>query len=166
MLHLNSSLVDQICHAGVGVGAGAGDYILCRILLGILGITQAQKYWTSLRLIISFMHTSYVSAKRLHPFKGFAAIIANEAFALGVDRLVPVQRACCDESLSAYLTPVRSFARVCPDVSCEVGTVAETLLAHGAAVRPLLILLAVAVVHVAGVERQTGLLQAAPQTGG
>lgn len=124
-----------------------------------------QKYWTSLRLVISFVHTSYVSTKRLHPFKGFAAIIANEAFALGVDRLVPVQRACCDERLSAYFTPVGSFARVCPDMSCEVGTVAETLLTHGAAVRPLFILLAVAVVDVAGVERQMGVLQAAPQTG-
>lgn len=111
------------------------------------------------------MHTPYVSAKRLHPFKGFATIIANEAFPLGVDRLVPVQRARCDESLSAYFAPVGSFARVCPDVSCEVRTVAETLLAHGAAVRPLFILLAVAVVDVAGVERQIGPLQTAPQTG-
>lgn len=110
------------------------------------------------------MHTSDVPAKRLHPFKGFAAIIANEAFPLGVDRLVPVERACCDKSLSAYFTPVRSFASVCPDMSCQVGTVAEALLAHGAAVRLLLVLLAVAVVDVAGVERQTGLLQAAPQT--
>lgn len=118
-------------------------------------------YWTSLWLIISFMHTSYVTAKRLHPFKGFAAIIANEAFPLGVDGLVPVERARRDERLSAYFTPVRPFARVRPDVSCEVGAVAETLLAHGAAVRPLFILLAV--VQVAGVEGQTGLLQAAPQ---
>lgn len=158
-------LVAQISHAHLSAHQQEKkrQYFLCRILLG--GFTQTQMYWTSLRRIISFMHTSYVSAKRLHPFKGFAAIIANEAFPLGVDRLVPVQGACCDKSLSAYFTPVRSFARVCPDMSCEVGTVAETLLTHGATVRPLFILLAIAVVDVAGVERQIGLLQAAPQTG-
>lgn len=111
------------------------------------------------------MHTSDVSAERLHPFKGFPTIIADEAFPLGVDGLVPVERAGCDKSLSTDFTPVRSFARVRPDMSCQVGTVAEALLTHGAAIRPLFILLAVAVVHVAGVEGQARLLQTAPQAG-
>lgn len=139
-------------------------YIRCRILLG--GLTQTRMHWKSLRLVISFMHTSNVSAKRLHPFKCFATIITYEAFPLRVDGLVPVQRACCDKGFPAYVTSVRSFARVCPDMSCEVGTVAETLLTHGAAVRPLSVLIAVAVVAaVAGVEGYGGVLQAAPQPG-
>lgn len=106
------------------------------------------------------MHASNVSAKRLHPLKGFATVITDEALALGVDGLVPVQRAGGDEGFPADVTSVRPFARVRPDVCRQVGAVAETLLAHGAAVRPLPALVAVAVVAAVGVEGQSGVLQA------
>lgn len=118
--------------------------------------TRVHSVWdtfgTSLRLIFSFMHTPNVSAERLHPLKGFATVITDEALALAVDGLVPVQRAGGDERFPADVTPVRPLARVRPDVSRQVGAVAEALLAHGAAVRPLSALLAVAVVAAVGVE--------------
>lgn len=95
------------------------------------------------------MDYSHVSAKRLHPFEGFTTVITDEVFPLGVDSLVSVQCTCCDESLSAYLTSVWPLSCVCPDVSCQVGAVSETLLAHGAAVGPLFTLIAIAVADVA-----------------
>lgn len=111
------------------------------------------------------MHTSYVPAKRLHPFEGFPTVITDKVFPFSVDRLVSVQSACCDKSLSAYFTSVRPLSCVCPDVSGEVGAVAEALLANGAAVGLLFTLLAVADA-VVGVEGQRGVLQAVPQAGG
>lgn len=112
------------------------------------------------------MHTSHVSAKRLHPFEGFATVITDKVFALRVDGLVSIQRTCCDKGLPAYLTSVWPLSRVRPDMSCKVAAVIETLFADRAAVGLLSALLAVAaVVTVAGVERQSGVLQTAPQTG-
>lgn len=92
-----------------------------------------------------------MSAKRLHPFEGFTTVITDEVFPLCVNSLVSVQCTCCDESLSAYLTSIRPLSRVCPDVSCQVGAVSETLFADGAAVGPLFTLIAIAVVVVADV---------------
>lgn len=80
------------------------------------------------------MHTSNVSAERLHPFEGFATAVTHKAFPLGVDRLVSVQSARRDEGLAAYFTPVRPLSRVSPDVSCQVGTVTEAFFTDGAAV--------------------------------
>lgn len=94
------------------------------------------------------MDDSHVSAKRLHPFEGFTTIVADEVFPLCVDSLVSVQCTGCDESLSAYLTSVWPLSCVCPDVSCQVGAVSETLFADGAAVWPVFTLIAIAVVVV------------------
>lgn len=102
------------------------------------------------------MHTSHVSAKRLHPFEGFTAIITDKVFPFSVDGLVSVQCACCDKSLSAYFTSVRPLSCVCPDMSCQVGAVTETLFTNRAAVGLVFTLLAVdivVVVDVVGVER-------------
>lgn len=96
------------------------------------------------------MHNSHVPAKRLHPFKGFTTITTHKVFPLSVYRLVSVQSTFGDETLSAYFTSVRSFPCVCPDVSCQVGTVAETLLTNGAAVGFLSTLLAIVVIEVKG----------------
>lgn len=114
------------------------------------------------------MHNSHVSAKRLHPFKGFATIITHKVFPLCVDRLVSVQSARGDKSLPAYFTSVRPLTRVCPDVSGQVGAVTETLFTHRAAVGLLFALLAIVVVIVVvviGVKGQGVVLQTALQAG-
>lgn len=100
-----------------------------------------------------------MSAQGLHPFKGFTTEIADKVFSLSVDGLVSVEGTGGDEGLPADLTPVRPLARVCPDVSRQVGIISEGLLAHRAAVGLVPALVAVAVV-VVGVKGQRGLLQA------
>lgn len=100
----------------------------------------------SYRHILPLVNTSHVSAKRLHPFKGLPTVITHKMFPLSVNRLVSVQSARCDKGLSAYFTSVRPFSCVCPDMSSEVGTVAETLFTDRAAVGFLFSLLAVIVV--------------------
>lgn len=112
----------------------------------------------SYRHTVSFMHTSHMPAQRLHPFEGFATIIAHKVFPFSVYRLVSVQSARRDKTLPAYLTSVRPLPCVCPDVSCEMGTVTETLLTHRAAIGFLFALLAVVVV--VRMEGQSGVMQA------
>lgn len=92
------------------------------------------------------MHTSHVSAKRLHPFEGFTAAVADEAFPLGVDGLVSVQSACSDERLLACIAHVWPLSCVSPDVRCQVGAVTEALLTDGADVGFVSALLTAAVV--------------------
>lgn len=111
------------------------------------------------------MHNSHVSAKRLHPFKGFTTIITHKVFPLSVYCLVSVQSAGCDKSLPAYFTSVWPFACVCPDMSCEVGAITETLFTDRAAVGLLFTLLAIVVIVVIGMEGQSGVLQTAFQAG-
>lgn len=120
---------------------------------------------------VPLVHNSHMSAQRLHPLERFATVRAHEVFPLRVDGLVSVQSAGRDERLSADLAPVRPLPRVRPDVRRQVRAVAEALLAHGAAVGLVFALLAAVVVVVVvavavdDVERQRGLLQAAPQAG-
>lgn len=71
----------------------------------------------SYRHILPLVHASYVPAQRLHPFEGFATVVAHKVFPLGVNGLVSVQSAGGDESLSADFTSVRPLSGVCPDVS-------------------------------------------------
>lgn len=164
-------------------------YILCLHLLGDLIIKMNDNeyiitthliYWTRAQCecaaacvsyghVLPLVNTSHVSAKRLHPFEGLATVVTHKVFPLRVDGLVSVQSARRDEGLSAYFTPVRPLARVRPDVSSEVGAVAEALLAHRAAVGFFFALLAAVVdddVVVIGVEGQGGGLHAGFQTGG
>lgn len=96
------------------------------------------------------MNASHVPAKGLHPFEGFATEITHKLFSLSVNRLVSIQSARRDKSLSAYVTPVRPLPCVSPDMCCKVGAIAETLLTNRATIRLLFILLAVVVV---GMER-------------
>lgn len=100
----------------------------------------------SYRHILPFVNTPHVSAKRLHPFERLLTVITHKMFPFSVDRLVSVQSACGDKGLSAYFTPVWPLSCVCPDMSCQVGTVTETLFTDRAAVGFLFGLLAVTVV--------------------
>lgn len=114
------------------------------------------------------MHNSHVSAKRLHPFKGFTTIITHKVFPLSVYCLVSVQSTRGDKCLPAYFTSVRPLARVCPDVSGKVGAVTETLFTDRATVGLLFTFLTnvvVIVVVVIGVEGQGRVLQTPFQTG-
>lgn len=138
----------------------------------------------SSRHAVPLVHHSHVPAERLHPLEGLATVGAHEVLALGVDGLVPVQRARGDEGLSADVASVGPLARVRPDVRGQVRAVAEALLAHGAAVGLVFGLVALAVLVVVvvvvavvvevvvedaavdgRVEGQLRFLQAAPQTG-
>lgn len=94
------------------------------------------------------VHTSHVSAQRLHPFEGFTTAVADEAFPLCVDGLVSVQSARSDECLLARIAHVRPLSCVGSDVSCQVGAVTEALLADGADVGFVFALLAAAAVVV------------------
>lgn len=119
-------------------------------------------------------------AERLHPLEGLATVRAHEVLALSVDGLMSIQRAGGDEGLPADVASVGPLAGVGPDVRGQVRAVAETLLAHGAAVGLVFGLIALAVVVVVvvvvmvvvndaavdgRVKGQLGFLQAAPQTG-
>lgn len=75
-----------------------------------------------------------MSAKRLHPLEGFPTVTTHKRLPLSVDSLVSVQSTGCYKGFPADLTSVGSFPCVCPDVSCQVVTVTEALLTHGAAV--------------------------------
>ncbi len=122
--------------------------ILCSYLTYSNSIYLLDIQSDSYRQAVSLVYTSHVPAERLHPFKGFTAVIADKLFPLSVDGLVSVQSAGGDKSLPAYFTDVRPLSRVCPDMSCEVGAVTEALLAHRAAIRLVFALLVVVIVVV------------------